>query len=572
MFKNMKISIKILLVIIVMSLGALLMVFGASYYFMTSMVDEFRQTNITLGVNSSNNSKDSLLSQAEDYLLRLVQKQSQAANEELYAINRIVTESAGYTNSLYVNNQYFTGKDMPRPDETEAGVTSSKYFLAKGVEATPKVVKEVNNLSSCEYLFAQFLDNNSTLDNIYIGTETGISYRYSKSNLFNPDYDPRERDWYKAAMAQEDTLVWLPTYEDSYGNTCITAAMSYRDDFGRTTGVVASDVLLTSIIDDVMGLKIGETGSCFMIDADHAFIAHPDMTNEDFNYDLAGHFEDDTFINALNSSDSGILETMYEGKDCYLAFSTLEETGWIFCASIETEEVTAPAQKARAESDQLTEVSQRGMQDKLSAIFRLFMIFFAIVGIVVIMISFAVSGTITRPIQRLTSSVKEIGEGNFNKKIPVESGDEVGELAEKFNDMQDNLKRYMENIKNNPLVKKLGFNRIILVCVLILMYFLFSLGSGRMLGSGDIKNALNMVDYLGFLALGVTFVIATGGIDFSIGPVMFCCALMAGYTMNTYGAPVIVSIIMSISSWVTVNIWEATVKGPRAQTIYTSSP
>ena len=58
----------------------------------------------------------------------------------------------------------------------------------------------------------------------------------------------------------------------------------------------------------------------------------------------------------------------------------------------------------------------------------------------------------------------------------------------------------MENFKNLPIVKKLGFNRIVLVGVLILLYFVFSLGSGRMLGQGDINNALNMVDYLGFLA------------------------------------------------------------------------
>ena len=104
----------------------------------------------------------------------------------------------------------------------------------------------------------------------------------------------------------------------------------------------------------------------------------------------------------------------------------------------------------------------------------------------------------------------------------------------------------MENFKNKPIIKKLGFNRIILVCVLILMYFLFSLGSGRMLGSGDIKNALNMVDYLGFLALGVTFVIATGGIDFSIGPVMVCAGLIAGRLLVTYGWPLWLALIMCI--------------------------
>ena len=104
----------------------------------------------------------------------------------------------------------------------------------------------------------------------------------------------------------------------------------------------------------------------------------------------------------------------------------------------------------------------------------------------------------------------------------------------------------MENFKNLPIVKQLGFNRIILVCVLIAMYFLFSLGSGRMLGSGDLKNALNMVDYLGFLALGVTFVIATGGIDFSIGPVMVCAGLIAGRLLVTFGWPLWLALIMCI--------------------------
>ena len=33
----------------------------------------------------------------------------------------------------------------------------------------------------------------------------------------------------------------------------------------------------------------------------------------------------------------------------------------------------------------------------------------------------------------------------------------------------------MENFKNLPIIKKLGFNRIVLVCVLILMYAAFSL-------------------------------------------------------------------------------------------------
>ena len=104
----------------------------------------------------------------------------------------------------------------------------------------------------------------------------------------------------------------------------------------------------------------------------------------------------------------------------------------------------------------------------------------------------------------------------------------------------------MEKIKNIPFVKKVGFNRIALVLVLILMYFLFSLGAKRMLGASAIMNALNMTDYLGFLALGVTFVIATGGIDFSIGPVMFCSGLIAGRLMVVNNWPVLLCLFVCV--------------------------
>ena len=96
----------------------------------------------------------------------------------------------------------------------------------------------------------------------------------------------------------------------------------------------------------------------------------------------------------------------------------------------------------------------------------------------------------------------------------------------------------MEKIKQNPFVKKVGFNRIVLCCVLLLMYGLFcALTGGSFAGMNRIMSALNYAYFLGFLSLGVTFVIATGQIDFSIGPVMFCCALVSGYCMTSYGVP-----------------------------------
>ena len=105
----------------------------------------------------------------------------------------------------------------------------------------------------------------------------------------------------------------------------------------------------------------------------------------------------------------------------------------------------------------------------------------------------------------------------------------------------------MEKIKQNPFVKKVGFNRIVLCFVLLLMYAFFcALTQGSFFGIERILSTLNYAYFLGFLSLGVTFVIATGGIDFSIGPVMFCCALISGYCFTSHGMPMPVALILSI--------------------------
>ena len=105
----------------------------------------------------------------------------------------------------------------------------------------------------------------------------------------------------------------------------------------------------------------------------------------------------------------------------------------------------------------------------------------------------------------------------------------------------------MEKLKQNPIVKKLGLNRILLVCILILMFVVFKVVLGSKFPVGDsIKSTLNYVYFLGFLSLGVTFVIATGGIDFSIGPVMFCCALVSGYCMTSYKVPCAAAMVICV--------------------------
>ncbi|MCL2865645.1 MAG: ABC transporter permease [Lachnospiraceae bacterium] len=109
----------------------------------------------------------------------------------------------------------------------------------------------------------------------------------------------------------------------------------------------------------------------------------------------------------------------------------------------------------------------------------------------------------------------------------------------------------MKKISNNRFVKAVGFNRILLCFVLILLYFLFTILVHVIQGQNFISlnrifSALNYAYFMGLLSLGVTFVIATGGIDFSIGPVMYCAALISGYLLTANGWPLLLCLLVSI--------------------------
>ncbi|MBO5092797.1 MAG: SpoIIE family protein phosphatase [Lachnospiraceae bacterium] len=443
----MKIGIKILLVILLMSLGTLLIISVNSYLQMMGLTREFQEVNTELGDTASEDSKEALQEQMEENLVKLAQKQSQISNEKLIRLRSVIDGGVAYLENLYANQELFIGHDLPFPYETEDGVACAKYMLAPGVQSTDEIQKKVRLLSNCEYVFGPDLENNSMMDNLYLGTHDGIYYRYSRSNLYNPDYDPRLRAWFLAAISEKEGSVWLDTYQDYYGKLCVTCAGKFRGENGGVEGVLATDVTVQDMLDEIVATKIGESGYSFVLDSQLQYLAHPDFSQENFDKSLRNHIGEDTdVLKEIRANASGIVRADLDGTESYIAYATLEETGWKLGVCIDVDEVVAPSVELKQKIDGITSGAQQMVSATLSTVMIRFIIFFAVVGIFVIMLSFAVSGTITRPIQKLARNVENIGQGNLDVRMEVESGDEVGELAQTFNRMLEDLQQYIQNL------------------------------------------------------------------------------------------------------------------------------
>lgn len=72
----------------------------------------------------------------------------------------------------------------------------------------------------------------------------------------------------------------------------------------------------------------------------------------------------------------------------------------------------------------------------------------------------------------------------------------------------------------------------VVIAALAVICVVFSLLTDKFLQPTTFTNISKSAYYVAFMAIGVTFVISTGGIDLSIGTVAICCALIGGTFME----------------------------------------
>jgi len=74
--------------------------------------------------------------------------------------------------------------------------------------------------------------------------------------------------------------------------------------------------------------------------------------------------------------------------------------------------------------------------------------------IISVITSIIVSKTMLRPIQGMTHAAEEMAKGDFSSKIEVESDDEIGILADTFNNMADQLHQTLDEIRRSEELRK----------------------------------------------------------------------------------------------------------------------
>lgn len=251
------------------------------------------------------------------------------------------------------------------------------------------------------------------------GNSTVFNSKKETTNIGNREYF---QSALKGSAAASDLLVSSVTGE----LVLIYAAPVYKD--GVVIGVLYGRMDGRSLSDIVSISKYHEKGYGYIINNQGTTVAESDVELVLKQENVIEDAKNDPNLQSIaNLTQNYILKRelssgdyQYQGENYIVGFAPIEGTPWVMVMKIEAKEV-------------LKEVNSLRLV--------LFLLCFAaiVIGAVV---TYIISGSIVKPIKKVTVAAQQIAEGDFDVELSVNSKDEVGRLANAFNLTIEKLVNY----------------------------------------------------------------------------------------------------------------------------------
>ena len=264
------------------------------------------------------------------------------------------------------------------------------------------------------------IDDRPTVCSAFIGRPDGS---YTASKVFAPDWDPRTRAWYKGALSSDGLYISDVYQAPSDGSKVMTLSQAIRKN-GELIGVLGIDISVDDMTEILKDVKVGESGSIFVLGPHSEFIYHKKFTLSDppLNEMEGGKYKD--LAARFTSEEPVMFEAEFNGVPKFYQEIPVPSTGWHVIIEVPQAEAFAAATRMA----------------------------YVILGIC--LVALALLGGITyyfltsaiTPIEFLSSAVGFIANGDLTHKLPAsDRSDEVGVLQNSCSKMMATLRKMVED-------------------------------------------------------------------------------------------------------------------------------
>ena len=339
------------------------------------------------------------------------------ADQELL-VRTLVSFDSNILATLEASNQQFAGSD-PALITQELLALDAEWTAAEGstnelIEAT------VNNPISDKLrsFIQEFPDHAEIFITDRHGAEIAGSGRTS-------DYYQADEAWWQAGYNDGNGAIFIssPELDESAGVVAIEITFPViSPQTEEVLGVVKSVYNITSLIEEVGAFQFGETGRARIVDADGRFVAtstleavgSPAPESELLDgavFDGVGFGLD--VVNA--SGDTVVLG--YAPINSRGRVPEIDNLGWVVLVEQAQSEAFAPIAEERTTLAVTTTV----------------------VVIVFALLALFLTRTLTGGLANLTQASRRLGAGDFDARAKVTSRDEIGQMANSFNNMASQI-------------------------------------------------------------------------------------------------------------------------------------
>jgi len=203
---------------------------------------------------------------------------------------------------------------------------------------------------------------------------------------------------------------------------------SYRREFSQLVNV-------NDFRDGVLAMHFGQTGYSFILGYDGRVIVHPSLEGVNLLEREGGQEHP---IRTMLTRKQGKLVYAWQNpgdpvaRTKLVVYTDLPEYGWVLASSSYLDEVHTP----------------------LDDISRVIIITGMACLVILLPVTFWISGSITRPLNALIDQMDLAARGDMSGRLRIESTDEVGRLASYFNTFMDRLQTYSRSLENEIAERK----------------------------------------------------------------------------------------------------------------------
>lgn len=244
--------------------------------------------------------------------------------------------------------------------------------------------------------------------------DDAISVHFAREKTFigapveeDETYDPSTREWYQDAVQHPGEIRWSNPYIDTVTNDYVISASLAVEQNGFFVGVVAFDIALDTVTNQISKSDISHGGHAFLLDNEGTAMAHPYSQGENFmEYPFAAEMYGE-------NQNKNVIAYEHEGTERYNVYATLEKFNWKVGLIYDKKDVNQTA----------------------SDIGKSMIIIAILVLLVMAIVLYVVIHRTLSPLEKLNGLMNEVTDGNLTVNANIQTSDEIGQLSTNFNQM-----------------------------------------------------------------------------------------------------------------------------------------